>query len=157
MRTYKIRLSHDELVEQVRLYVKQIAPRPIVAEIVMVSYMVGYYEFSDGISFMHQLNFRGTKQPHPLGVGHDLTYELGLKNPWLPEKYRTYDGARFWSDRWFREGMLDFGHPVRGRVWYFGLRVGGNIGWYSHRRKGHPAPELLERTLEAIKEYGKRD
>ena len=150
---YTIRLDHDKLIRFMRLYLYQLDVRPIVKDVIMAGFESGYYEVSDGITWMHQLNFSGTKLPHPAGVGHDLCYDLGIYNPWLPIKDISQDGARRWSDKWFKEALLDFGHPYRARVYYIGLRVGANYGWWCHRRKNNPKPELLAEVLRLKENY----
>jgi len=136
-------MNRESEYELVRLILDQVKPRPVIREIILAAYAVGYDEFSDGITLMHELNFRGMKMKHPLGVGHDLLYALGTKSPWLPRECRTDYKARAWDDRWFRDGLSDFGHWFRSPVWWFGLRIGAWWGWRCHRRSGNPMPDLL--------------
>ena len=65
-------MTREDEIELVQLILKQIEARPIVREIIQVAYAVGYDQLSDGITFMHELSFRGMKMKHPIGVGHDL-------------------------------------------------------------------------------------
>jgi hypothetical protein len=135
-------MTREETLQFVHLTLKAHDVRPIVREIILTAYAVGYDAHSDGITFMHELNFRGTKMKHPLGVGHDLLYALGTSNPWLPVESRTEYKARQWADVWFRDGMRDYGHWVRAPFWWFGLRIGAWHGWNCHRRKNNPTNEL---------------
>ena len=137
-------MTREDEIELVQLILKQIEARPIVGEIIEAAYAVGYDRLSDGITLMHELNFRGMKIKHPLGVGHDLLYALGTKSPWLPKTATSDTAARRWADTWFRTGMRDFGHWFRAPVWWLGLRIGAWHGWNCHRRRGNPTPELLE-------------
>ena len=137
-------MTREDEIELVRLILKQIEARPIVREIVQAAYACEYDKLSDGITLMHELNFRGMKIKHPLGVGHDLLYALGTKSPWLPKTATSDTAARRWADTWFRTGMRDFGHWFRAPVWWLGLRIGAWHGWNCHRRRGNPTPELLE-------------
>ena len=137
-------MTREDEIELVQLILKQIEARPIVGEIIEAAYAVGYDRLSDGITLMHELNFRGMKIKHPLGVGHDLLYALGVQSPWLPVDCRTDRKARAWDDLWFRWGMYDFGHWARAPFWWTGLRLGAWHGWNCHRRKGNPTPELLQ-------------
>jgi len=150
-------LSHDEYIQFLELYLKQINPRSIVSEVITVAHKVGYYKQSDGITLMHELNFRGIKMPHPIGVGHDLLYDLGVTNVWLPDKCRTDFRAQRFADLWFRDAMLDFGHWARGRVWTAGLRLGGFYGWSCHRRKRNPQPDLYREVLVAWCDYHNKE
>jgi hypothetical protein len=140
-------MTHETQHELIGYLLRQIEPRPIVREIVNAAYAVGYDQQSDGITFMHELNFRGMKMPHPLGVGHDLLYALGVKSPWLPKTATSDTVARRWADNWFRDGMRDFGHWARAPVWWLGLRLGAWHGWNCHRRNGNPLPELLQAVI----------
>lgn len=144
---------HEQIV---RLLMDELQPRAIVREVIEVAYAVGYERFSDGITGMHQLAFRGTSIKHPLGVGHDLLYALGKCNPWLPVTVKTDTAIRRWDDLWFRDGMIDFKHPVRGRVWGVGLRLTGYYGWYGHRREGNPQDWLRTAVLIEVHEYRRR-
>jgi hypothetical protein len=137
-------MSREDEIKLVQLILKQIEARPIVREIVQVAYAEGYDQLSDGITFMHELNFRGMNIKHPIGVGHDLLYALGIQSPWLPKSATSETAARRWADTWFRWGMRDFGHWFRAPVWWTGLRLGAWHGWNCHRRHGNPTPELLE-------------
>jgi hypothetical protein len=137
-------MSRENEIEIVRYVLEQINPRPLIPEVILAAYEVGYDMHSDGITFMHELNFRGLKMKHPLGVGHDLLYAIGNKSPWLPIGCRESNRkARRWADLWFRDGLKDFGHCFRAPVWWFGLRIGAWHGWNCHRRNGNPSPELL--------------
>lgn len=137
-------VSHETEQELTKWVLKQIEARPIVSEVILTAYAVEYDLLSDGITLMHELSFRGMKMKHPIGVGHDLLYALGIQSPWLPAASRTDRKARLWADLWFRHGMYDFGHWVRNRIWWTGLRIGAWHGWNCHRQHGNPTPELLQ-------------
>jgi hypothetical protein len=137
-------MSHETEQELIKRVLKQIEARPIVSEVILTAYAVKYDELSDGITLMHELSFRGMKMKHPIGVGHDLLYALGVKSPWLPKSATSNTAARRWADTWFRWGMRDFGHWARARIWWTGLRLGAWHGWNCHRRNGNPTPELLQ-------------
>jgi len=144
---FGLNMKYESDIDLIKLMLYKINPHPIVYEIISVAYAVGYDEFSDGITFMHELNFRGMKMKHPLGVGHDLLYALGVHSPWLPVGCSTNYKAREWADLWFRRGMLDFGHWARAYPWWSGLRVGAWYGWNCHRRTNNPQKELLASVL----------
>ena len=138
-------MSHETEQELTKWVLRQIEARPIVSEVILTAYAVKYDELSDGITLMHELSFRGMKMKHPIGVGHDLLYALGVHSPWLPADCRTDRKARLWADLWFMDAMCDFGHwRLRARTWWTGLRLGAWHGWNCHRRHGNPTPELLE-------------
>ena len=136
-------MVHQTEYELVRWVLRQIDPHPIVREVIDIAYLVNYDQYSDGITLMHELNFRGMKMKHPIGVGHDLLYALGVKSPWLPKSATSDTAARRWADNWFRDSMRDFGHWARAPVWWLGLRIGAWHGWDCHRRICDPTPELL--------------
>ena len=46
--------------------------------------------------------------------------------------------ARLWADNWFSDALKDFGHPIRARLWWLGLRIGAWRGWHIHRANNHP-------------------
>ena len=118
---------------------EKINARPIVRDVIHAAYNDGYEEFSDGITLMPELAFRGFGMKHPAGVGHDWLYFMGVKNPFIEQEgegdeYR----ARKWADSWFFDALQDFGHPVRAWLWWAGLRIGAWHGWNCHRNAGHP-------------------
>ena len=49
--------------------------------------------------------------------------------------------ARLWADNWFSDALKDFGHPIRARIWWLALRIGGWRAWQLHRSKNHPLSE----------------
>lgn len=138
-------MSHETEQELTKWVLKQIEALPIVSEVILAAYAVEYDLLSDGITLMHELSFRGLKMKHPIGVGHDLLYAMGVQSPWLPANCRTDRKARLWADLWFMDAMCDFGHwRSRARIWWLGLRIGAWHGWNCHRRHGNPTPELLQ-------------
>lgn len=137
-------MSHETEQELTKWVLKQIEARPIVSEVILTAYAVEYDLLSDGITLMHELSFRGLRMKHPIGVGHDLLYALGVQSPWLPKTATSDTAARRWADNWFRDGMHDFGHWARAPVWWLGLRLGAWHGWKCHRRNGNPTTELLQ-------------
>ena len=127
----------------------EVKPRKIVRKVITAAYAAGYERLSDGITLMPQLAFASLKMKHPAGVGHDWLYYMGLSNPFLPA-WRSLVGedgpsivnsewqARLWCDNWFSDALKDFGHPIRARIWWFGLRIGAWRGWQMHRDANHP-------------------
>ena len=119
----------------VTLLLAKIKPRKMVRKVIQKAYVAGYEKYSDGITLMPDYAM-GMK--HPAGVGHDFLYYIGMDNPFLPDDCETEWAARMWADRWFRDAMIDFGHPWRARIYFIGLRIGGWYGWRKHRKKGNP-------------------
>jgi len=119
----------------------EVKPRKIVRKVIMAAYAAGYEKHSDGITLMPQLAFASLKMKHPAGVGHDWLYYMGLSNPFLPSWVKTEWQARLWCDNWFSDALKDFGHPIRARVWWLGLRIGAWRGWQLHRDANHPLSE----------------
>jgi len=124
--------DHTKLIKAI---LKAVKPRKIVAQVITAAYADGYEPYSDGITLMPDYAL-GMK--HPAGVGHDYLYYLGCANPFLPKPVTSNYAARSWADAWFRDAMLDFGHPFRARIYWLGLRAGGWWGWRKHRKAGHP-------------------
>ena len=125
-------INHAHLIGEI---LKVVRPRKIVAQVITAAYADGYEKHSDGITLMPDYAL-GMK--HPAGVGHDYLYYLGCANPFLPKPVTSNYAARSWADAWFRDAMLDFGHPFRARIYWLGLRAGGWWGWRKHRKAGHP-------------------
>lgn len=109
-------------------------PRSIVRRVIECAYANGYEPHSDGITLMPELEFASFKMKNPCGVGHDWLYYMGDKNPFLPKG----TDARAWADNWFKLALIDFEHPIRARIWWFGLRIGAWHGWNCHRWANHP-------------------
>ena len=124
--------NHTNLIGEI---LKRVKPRKIVAQVIIAAYAAGYEQHSDGITLMPDYAL-GMK--HPAGVGHDWLYYMGAANPFLPKILNSSRQARLWADNWFRDAMIDFGHPYRARVYWLGLRAGGWYGWHCHRAAGHP-------------------
>ncbi|MDD5677480.1 MAG: hypothetical protein PHW60_05735 [Kiritimatiellae bacterium] len=120
-----------ELLDEVKL-------RKIVRKVIEAAYAAGYEKHSDGITLMPQLEFVSFRMKHPAGVGHDWLYYMGCANPFLPDGVKGDWAARLWADNWFRDALIDFGHPIRARIWWLGLRLGAWYGWRCHRLKNHP-------------------
>jgi len=135
-------MTQDSNKELIRMLLDRVHPRPIVRTIILVAYEVNYDKISDGITFMHELAFRGFHMKNPFGVGHDLLYALGKQSPFLPMKFRTNFQARSWADQWLYDGLYDYGHLGWAPTFWYGVRLGGWVAWRSHRRKGHPSTEL---------------
>jgi len=69
---------------------------------------------------------------HSLGVG-------GGEDGRARRSLLGEDGqARLWADNWFSDALKDFGHPIRARLWWFGLRIGAWRAWQLHRDANHP-------------------
>jgi len=124
--------NHTHLIGEI---LKAVKPRKIVTEVIIAAYAAGYEQHSDGITLMPDYAL-GMK--HPAGVGHDWLYYQGVSNPFLPNVLNSGWQARLWADNWFRDAMIDFGHPIRARVYWLGLRMGGWYAWRKHRKAGHP-------------------
>jgi len=125
-------INHAHLIGEI---LKVVKPRKIVAQVITAAYADGYEQYSDGITLMPDYAL-GMK--HPAGVGHDWLYYKGTANKFLPKVITSGRQARLWADNWFRDAMLDFGHPYRARIYWLGLRIGGWYGWRKHRKAGHP-------------------
>ena len=124
--------NHTHLIGEV---IKAVKPRKIVARVIIAAYADGYEKYSDGITLMPDYAL-GMK--HPAGVGHDWLYYMGALNQFMPRVITSNYTARSWADAWFRDAMIDFGHPWRARIYWLGLRAGGWWGWRKHRKAGHP-------------------
>ena len=124
--------NHTHLIGEI---LKAVKPRKVVAQVIIAAYADGYEKYSDGITLMPDYAL-GMK--HPAGVGHDWLYYMGTSNPFLPKAINSSYAARSWADAWFRDAMIDFGHPWRARIYWLGLRAGGWWGWRKHRKAGHP-------------------
>ena len=133
--------DHSHLIGEL---LDQIKPRKIVRLVIMAAYAAGYEKHSDGITLMPELEFSGFHMKHPAGVGHDWLYYMGLQNPYLPAGQRNDAAARRWADDWFRSALIDFGHPIRARIWWLGLRLGAWHGWRCHRLKNHPGTDKTQ-------------
>ncbi len=133
--------DHTHLIGEILAEVK---PRKIVRLVIMAAYAAGYEKHSDGITLMPELEFSGFHMKHPAGVGHDWLYYMGLQNPYLPAGQRNDAAARRWADDWFRSALIDFGHPIRARIWWLGLRLGAWHGWRCHRLKNHPGTDKTQ-------------
>ena len=116
----------------------KVKPRKIVRDVIEAAYAAGYEAQSDGITLMHELAFASFNMKHPAGVGHDWLYYMGLDNPFLPATQRNDTAARRWADAWFRSALIDFGHPIRARIWWLALRLGAWRAWNKHRAANHP-------------------
>jgi len=127
--------DHAHLISEI---LKVVKPRKIVTQVISAAYADGYEAHSDGITLMPELAFRSLNMKHPAGVGHDWLYYMGRMNPFLSSILTTDRQARLWADNWFRDALIDFGHPIRARIWWFGLRIGAWWGWRKHRKAGHP-------------------
>ena len=125
-------INHAHLIGEI---LKVVKPRKIVAQVIIAAYADGYEKYSDGITLMPDYAL-GMK--HPAGVGHDWLYYMGTCNPLMPIIINSNHAARAWADAWFRDAMIDFGHPWRARIYWLGLRAGGWWGWRKHRKAGHP-------------------
>jgi hypothetical protein len=117
-----------------------IAKDDIVRQVITEAYASGYEKDSDGITLLGQLEFQGFSFKHPLGVGHDRGYYLGLKSPFLPKAVTTDWQAQLWYDNWIYRGCKLFGHQVLAPFVWFGLRCGGWRAWQIHRQNGDPQP-----------------
>jgi len=127
--------DHSHLIGEILAEVK---PRKIVVQVIAAAYADGYEKKSDGITLMPELEFSSFKMKHPAGVAHDWLYFMGMSNPFLPKNIKTEREARLWCDNWFSDALKDFSHPIRARVWWFGLRVGGWRAWKIHRDRSDP-------------------
>jgi REP element-mobilizing transposase RayT len=127
--------DHSHLIAEI---LNEVKPRKIVVQVIAAAYADGYEKKSDGITLMPELAFASLKMKHPAGVGHDWIYFMGMSNPFLPKTITTEWKARLWCDNWFSDALKDFGHPIRARVWWIGLRVGGWRAWKIHRDKNDP-------------------
>lgn len=127
--------DHSHLIGEI---LNEVQPRKIVRKVIEAAYAAGYEKQSDGITLMPELAFASLKMKHPAGVGHDWLYFQGQQNPFLPHIINTEWKARLWADNWFRDALIDFGHPIRARIWWLGLRIGAWRGWQLHRDKNHP-------------------
>lgn len=136
--------DHAHLIGEILAEVK---PRKIVRLVIMAAYAAGYEKHSDGITLMPELEFSGFHMKHPAGVGHDWLYYMGQANPFLPHGINSDWQARLWADNWFRAALFDFGHPIRARIWWLGLRIGGWRGWACHRAKNNPFGKYLLRKV----------
>ena len=116
----------------------EVQPRKIVRQVIGTAYAEGYEKHSDGITLMPELEFASFKMRHPIGVGHDWLYFMGMCNPFLPRTVNSEWKARLWADNWFSDALKDFGHPIRARVWWLGLRIGAWRSWQMHRDANHP-------------------
>ena len=128
-------IDHAYLIADI---LKVVKPRKIVVQVIAAAYADGYEAHSDGITLMPELAFRSLNMKHPAGVGHDWLYYQGCANPFLPSILTSDRQARSWADKWFRDALIDFGHPIRARLYWLGLRIGGWWGWRCHRKAGHP-------------------
>jgi len=99
-------------------------------------YAINYDAKSDGISLVSDLSFEAfdkpSQQKHPAGVVHDYLYWTGAI-------------SRKSADIIFRDILIDFGHPIRAWIRYYGLRAGGWYVWNKcrkadHERKNQPRP-----------------
>lgn len=127
--------NHAHLIGEI---LKQVKPRKVVTQVITAAYADGYEKHSDGITLMPELAFASLKMKHPAGVGHDWLYYNGCANPFLPSIITSQYAARKWADAWFRDALIDFGHPWRARIYWLGLRIGGWYGWRKHRKANHP-------------------
>ena len=144
--------DHAHLIGEI---LDEVKPRKIVRLVITAAYAAGYERHSDGITLMPELAFASLKMKHPAGVGHDWLYYMGLSNPFLPARRSLVgeDGpsiinrrlpvnsdwqARLWADNWFSDALKDFGHPIRARIWWLGLRLGAWRAWNKHRAANHP-------------------
>jgi hypothetical protein len=116
----------------------EVKPRYNVRRVIHAAYEAGYERKSDGITLMPELEFCSFKMKNPCGVGHDWLYFMGMQNPFLYDDIKTERAARMWCDQWFRDALIDFGHPIRARIYFVGLRIGGWRAWNIHRKKGNP-------------------
>lgn len=130
-------IDHAHLIGELLAEVK---PRKIVRKVIEAAYAAGYEKHSDGITLMPELAFASLKMKHPAGVGHDWLYCIGMQNPFLPIACGTEYLARRWADDWFRDALIDFGHPIRARLWWLALRLAGWRSWQGHRAKNHQNP-----------------
>jgi len=126
--------TNDDHSKLVFMLLHEIHAPKIVSAVIHAAYDAGYERLSDGITLMPELGFSGFKMKHPAGVGHDWLYWLGMENPFLPESANTGYRARKWCDDWFCEALKAFNHPIRSRVWWLGLRLGGWVAWNRHRK-----------------------
>lgn len=127
--------DHSHLIWEL---LNEVQPREIVRKVIEKAYAEGYEKQSDGISCMPDLEFSNLKMKHPIGVGHDWLYFMGCANPFLPRCINSEWTAKLWADNWFSDGLKDFRHPIRARIWWFGLRIGGWYAWKKHRAANHP-------------------
>ena len=128
--------------------IKAVKPRKVVSQVILAAYAAGYEQHSDGITLMADYAL-GMK--HPAGVGHDWLYYMGCSNPFLPKIINSDWQARLWDDNWFRDAMIDFGHPYRARVYWLGLRIGGWYGWRKHRKAGHLFTSRIDKETGNLK------
>jgi len=132
--------DHAHLIGEI---LDEVEPREIVRRVIEAAYAAGYEKHSDGITLMPELGFGEFKMKHPVGVGHDWLYFMGMANPFLPSTVATEWQARLWCDNWFSDALKDFGHPIRARVWWLGLRIGAWHGWNCHRKAKHPWSSMM--------------
>ena len=132
--------DHKDLVFRL---LREVNPRKIVSDVIHAAYDAGYEKHSDGITLMPELEFASFKMKNPCGVGHDWLYYQGCANPFLPSLLMSGWAARLWADNWFKNALIDFGHPWRARIYWVGLRAGGWHGWHCHRKAGHPFTEKI--------------
>lgn len=85
-----------------------------------------YEQRSDGSSVVGDILLLGKLMKDPVGVGHDVLFELHDKR--MP----TPDG-HYWTLRetnnWYQRGYEAFGHPKRGKLWRIGLFIGSWQPW----------------------------
>ena len=127
--------DHTRLIGEI---LDEVKPRKIVRLVITAAYAAGYEKHSDGITLMPELAFASLKMKHPAGVGHDWLYYMGCANPFMPSIINSDRQVRLWADNWFSDALKDFGHPVRARLWWLALRLGGWRAWHFHRSKNHP-------------------
>ena len=135
----ELKTSHGDHAHLIAEILDEVQPRPIVRQVITAAYDAGYEAQSDGITLMPELAFASLKMKHPAGVGHDWLFYMGIQNPFLSDTRRTDTAARRWADAWFRSALIDFGHPIRARLWWLALRIGAWYGWRCHRAMRHPA------------------
>ena len=134
----ELKTSHRDHAHLIAEILDEVQPRPIVRQVITVAYDAGYEAQSDGITLMPELAFASLKMKHPAGVGHDWLFYMGIQNPFLSDTRRTDTAARRWADAWFRSALIDFGHPIRARLWWLALRLGAWHCWRRHRAMRHP-------------------
>ncbi|MDD5677136.1 MAG: hypothetical protein PHW60_03975 [Kiritimatiellae bacterium] len=141
----KLKAYEDDHAHLISELLGKVKPRKIVREVIEAAYAAGYERQSDGITLMPELAFASLKMKHPAGVGHDWLYYMGIENPFLPATQRNDVAARRWADDWFCSALIDFGHPIRARIWWLGLRLGAWYGWRCHRLKNHPGTDKRQK------------
>jgi len=95
-------------------------PRREVRRVIEEAYDSNYHEVSDGCSYVDEFGWGPLK--NPTCVGHDHLYFKG-------------ELTRLECDVWFLNAMIDFGHPLRGRLRYWGVRAFGWLPWRKHRKR----------------------